>query len=87
IKFFSVFLIIFFVLIGCENNNLNLEEGVTKVEVYNWKDNVLIKTFEDASFIKKIVTKLNNANGKKISDTADVSAPEYKVILEIMKKL
>lgn len=65
---------------GCGNNNLDLE-GATRIEIYDWENKDLIHTIEDASFIKDLVTKLNKANGEKISDTADIAMLPYKVHL------
>ncbi len=71
--------LIFFILLGCQNKSLNLDEDVTKVDVYNWKSEELIKSFEDTAFIESLVNKLNNAKGEKISDTSDIAAPTYKI--------
>lgn len=65
---------------GCGNNNLDLE-GATRIEIYDWENKDLIHTIEDASFIEGLVTKLNKANGEKISDTADIAMLPYKVHL------
>lgn len=59
-------------LTGCENTKLNLE-GVTKIEVYDWQNNELIKTIEDSAFIEVLVAKLNQATGEIMSDTADTT--------------
>ena len=71
--------LIFFILLGCQNKSLNLDEDVTKVDVYNWESEELIKSFEDTAFIESLVNKLNNAKGEKISDTSDIAAPPYKI--------
>ncbi|ART77156.1 hypothetical protein B4U37_14350 [Sutcliffiella horikoshii] len=79
-KMISVLLLITFVTMGCGNNNLDLE-GATRIEIYDWENKDLIHTIEDASFIEGLVTKLNKANGEKISDTADIAMLPYKVHL------
>ncbi|WP_404428613.1 hypothetical protein [Sutcliffiella horikoshii] len=78
IKMISLALLIMFVLIGCVPNKLDLE-GATKIDIYNWENKDLIHTIEDASFIENLVTKLNKANGEKISDTADIAMLPYKI--------
>lgn len=78
IKIISMLLLLSFVLMGCGNNNLDLE-GATKIEVYDWENKDLIHTMEDASSIEDLVTKLNKANGEKIHDTADIAMLPYKV--------
>lgn len=78
IKMISLALLIMFVLMGCVHNKLDLE-GATKIDIYNWENKDLIHTIEDASFIENLVTKLNKANGEKISDTADIAMLPYKV--------
>jgi len=71
--------LLFFILIGCQNKSLNLDEDVTKINVYNWESEELIKSFEDTAFIELLVNKLNNAKAEKISDTSDIAAPPYKI--------
>lgn len=77
-KMISLALLITFVLTGCGNNKLDLE-GATKIEIYNWENKDLIHSIEDATFIEGLVTRLNKANGEKISDTADIAMLPYKV--------
>jgi hypothetical protein len=43
IKLVSIALI-FFILIGCQNNNLNLSDEVTSIDVYEWDNEELIAT-------------------------------------------
>ncbi|WP_226679976.1 hypothetical protein [Sutcliffiella horikoshii] len=78
IKIISMVLLLSFVLMGCGNNNLNLE-GATRIEVYDWENKSLIHTMEDTSSIDDLVTKLNKADGEKISDTADIAMLPYKI--------
>ncbi|MFZ3590109.1 hypothetical protein ACOI1C_12710 [Bacillus sp. DJP31] len=82
IKLILLLFLFSIVLIGCQSNSLNLNEDVTKVEVYNWEDKKQIKSFEDTSLINSLVTKLNKAHGEKMSDTSDIAAPTYKIIFK-----
>ncbi|WNF38885.1 hypothetical protein RJD24_10880 [Bacillaceae bacterium IKA-2] len=81
IKMVYLALLISFVLIGCQNNKLNLE-GITHIEVYNWQSKELLKTIDDASFIENLVTNLNKANGEEISDTADIAILPYEIVFK-----
>lgn len=81
IKIVSLVLLISFVLIGCQNNKLNLE-GITNIEVYNWENKELVKIIDDASFIENLVTELNKANGEEISDTADIAILPYEIVFK-----
>ncbi|WP_226669650.1 hypothetical protein [Metabacillus litoralis] len=79
IKHVSMLFLLIFVMVGCQTNSLNLDEDVTKVEVYNWQNEELIKTFEDTSFIESLINNLNNANVEKMSDTFDIEVPPYQI--------
>lgn len=78
IKIISIVLLLSFVLMGCGNNKLNLE-GATRIEVYDWENIELVDNIEDVTFIENLITKLDKANGEKISDTADIARLPYKV--------
>lgn len=56
-----------------------MNEEITRIEVYTRENKEPIKIFDNASFIEKLMTKLNNATAEKISDTSEIAIPPYKV--------
>ncbi|MDQ0159686.1 DUF5301 domain-containing protein [Alkalibacillus salilacus] len=72
IKLFFVLLLFVFVLIGCQNNNLNLSDDVTSIEVYEWNSEERVATIDDQEFIEELVKKLDNA---RTASTAEMSIP------------
>jgi hypothetical protein len=80
IKTVSVLLLFSFVLIGCQNNNLNLSDDVTSIEVYEWVSDDKIATITDEAFMTELVKFLNKANYDNTSNK-DFRSPDYKVNL------
>jgi hypothetical protein len=80
-KSISVLLLLSFVLIGCQNNNFNLKQNVTNIEVYDWDTKELITTTSDKEFIEELVNKLNNANTGSTANM-DFRSPDYKLLFK-----
>lgn len=79
-KFNAVFVILLFAffLMGCQNQNLNLRDEVTSIQVYEWDGDEVIETIDDKDFIEELVKDLKNA---KTHSTASIdwALPEYKL--------
>ncbi|SFM07086.1 hypothetical protein SAMN04487943_107113 [Gracilibacillus orientalis] len=65
-----------FVLLGCQNNNLNLNQDVTNIGVYERDSDEQIATIDDKEFIEELVNSLDNA---KTGSTANMNfeLPDY----------
>jgi hypothetical protein len=81
IKSISVILLLAVILIGCQNNNLNLSNDVTRIQVYEWDSEKLIATINDKDFIEALIKELDNA---KTHSTANIdwSLPNYKLLFK-----
>ncbi|MYL35658.1 hypothetical protein GLW05_18945 [Pontibacillus yanchengensis] len=77
-KLISVLLLLPFILIGCQNNNLNLSKDVSNIEVYKWNSEELVVTIDDKEFIDELVKELDNA---KTGSTAnmDFESPDFEL--------
>lgn len=80
----SVFILLSFVLIGCQNNNLNTEEQITSIEISYWDKGEKIATFENEAFINKLIKALDNANTSSTANM-DFDTPDYKLIFKNKK--
>jgi hypothetical protein len=76
-----VFLLLFVVFIGCQNNNLNIVENITSVELSYWDSDAIIATFEDKEFINELVKELDNANTSSTANM-DFKSPDYKLLFK-----
>lgn len=81
IKSISIILLLSLILIGCQNNNLNLTDEVTSIEVYEWDDENLIDTIVDKEFIEELVNKLEIARTHSTA-TIDWAGPDYKLLFK-----
>ena len=88
IKLVSVIILFCFILIGCQNddqnlnkNNLNLSADVTSIDVYEWNGEERIETIDDLKFIEELVKELDDA---KTHSTAhiDWALPDYKLLFK-----
>ncbi|SET47505.1 hypothetical protein SAMN05216389_11242 [Oceanobacillus limi] len=82
IKVLSVCLLLSIILIGCQNiNNLNLNEDITHIEVYEWNSEKLMDTIEDQVFIEELTSELDNA---KTHSTANIdwAMPDYQLLFK-----
>ncbi|MYL54940.1 hypothetical protein GLW08_16520 [Pontibacillus yanchengensis] len=77
-KLISVLLLLPFILIGCQNNNLHLSKDVSNIEVYKWNSEELVVTIDDKEFIDELVKELDNA---KTGSTAnmDFESPDFEL--------
>ncbi|WP_076558176.1 hypothetical protein [Salimicrobium flavidum] len=67
------------ILVGCQNDNLNLNhEDVTSIEVYEWDSEKLVASIEDEGFIEELVTELDQA-GTASTANMDFQSPNYEV--------
>jgi hypothetical protein len=76
-----VFLLISVVLIGCQNNNLNIVEDITSIELSYWDSDEIIATFEDKEFINELVKEIDNANTSSTANM-DFKSPDYKLLFK-----
>jgi hypothetical protein len=76
-----VLLLISVVLIGCQNNNLNIDEDITSIEVSYWDNEEIIATFEDKEFINKLIKELDKANTSSTVNM-DFDSPDYRLIFK-----
>lgn len=73
-------------VIGCQkinhlDNNLNLTEDVSSIEVYEWDSNHLHTIIMDTELITELVNKLNRASTYSTADM-DYPLPDYKLIFK-----
>lgn len=78
--FFITSLFISF-LVSCSNNNLQLDEEVSIIEIYEFHSNTLIDTIEDKDFIDELIKQLNKAKTKS-TETLDFELPEYELLFK-----
>ncbi|GGM41342.1 hypothetical protein GCM10011351_29390 [Paraliobacillus quinghaiensis] len=78
IKSLFVVLLLSFILIGCQNNNLNLSEDVSSIEVYEWSSEELMATIDDKEFINELVKELDNAKTGTTSNM-DFESPDFRL--------
>src|SRR5690625_3219718 len=76
---FSIFL--FIILSSCSNNNLDSDEDVTYIEVYNYDEDTLVDTIEDEELIDNLVEKLDKASTHTTA-FMDFELPDYKLIFK-----
>ena len=76
---FSIFL--FIILSSCSNNNLDSDEAVTYIEVYNYDEDTLVDTIEDEELIYNLVEKLDKASTHTTA-FMDFELPDYKLIFK-----
>ncbi|SHG88552.1 hypothetical protein [Ornithinibacillus halophilus] len=81
IKLIFILLLFSFVLIGCQNNNLNLSDDITSIEVYEWGSEELLATIDDKGFIKELVKDLDNARTHSTANL-DWAMPDYKLLFK-----
>ena len=80
-KVISVILLLSLILIGCQNNNLNLTNDVTSIEVYEWDSEKLIDTIDDKEFIEELVKELDNARTHS-TENIDWAMQDYKLLFK-----
>ncbi|GEL77819.1 hypothetical protein [Tenuibacillus multivorans] len=68
-------------LVACQNDNLNLSEEVTQIEVYQWDSGELVSTIQDKEFIEKLVNQLDSARTGSTADM-DFAAPDYRLLFK-----
>lgn len=78
IKLAYVFLLFSFVLIGCQNSNLNLSDDVTSIEVYEWGSDELVATIDEKEFIEELVIELDSARTASTA-SMDFESPDYEL--------
>ncbi|GAA0344405.1 hypothetical protein GCM10008967_38500 [Bacillus carboniphilus] len=85
IKLLPVILFLSLIVMGCQNNsqelqnkNLDLNDEVTSIEVYEWNGEELITTIDDKELIEGLINELDNA---KTHSTAhiDWALPDYEL--------
>jgi len=76
---FSIFL--FIILSSCSNNNLDSDEDVIYIEVYNYDGDTLVDTIEDEKLIDNLVKKLDKASTHTTA-FMDFELPDYKLIFK-----
>lgn len=80
-KLYLIILLSIFMVVGCQNKNLNLNKNVTEIEVVNWETEEHVASIKDEQFIQEIVEGLDNA---KTYSTANMnfSMPDYKLFFK-----
>ncbi|MFS0673582.1 hypothetical protein [Ornithinibacillus sp. 179-J 7C1 HS] len=81
IKLIYILLLFSFVLMGCQNNNLNLSDDVTSIEVYEWDSKEQVATIDDKGFIEELVKDLDNARTHSTANI-DWAMPDYKLLFK-----
>jgi hypothetical protein len=77
-KLVSILLLFSLVLIGCQDNNLNLSKRVTEIEVKTWQTEEFVTSIKDEEFIKELIDKLNKAKTVTTAN-ADMEMPDFKL--------
>src|SRR5699024_5679472 len=80
IFFFSILLVIA-TLTGCSDKNLDLNDDVSSIEMYEYGEDILIDTIEDEEFIKKLVKKLDKATTESTANI-DFELPDYELVFK-----
>jgi|SRR5690625_863750 len=70
--FVSMILFLAITMIGCQKNNLDFSNDVSKIEVFEWESDTMMTTIDDNEVIDELVKKLNRAN---TSTTANMDYP------------
>jgi len=81
---FSI-LLLTIILSSCSNNNLDLDDDVTSIEVYSYDEDTLIDTIVDEDFIENLVKKLDKATTHTTANM-DLDLPDYKLIFKSDEK-
>lgn len=74
----KVGIFLLFVLMGCQSQHLDLESGITEIEVYKWDEEAIVTTIEDQTVITEVVKELNRA-GTSSTASMDLPLPDYKL--------
>ncbi|MCA1010776.1 hypothetical protein [Halobacillus halophilus] len=82
---FITAVLLFFVLAGCQSN-LDLNDRVASIEVYEWDKNRLVATIVDQEFIKTLVNKLDGARTSS-TENMDFEMPDYKLLFKHDKEV
>src|SRR5699024_1143720 len=77
--FFALLLIA--ILASCSNENIDLDEDVSSIEVYQFNEDTLVDTIEDEDFINKLVKKLNKSSTESTADI-DFESPDYDLVFK-----
>lgn len=80
-KFVFIFLFLLLPLAGCLNNNLDLSQEVTSIEVYGWESEELVSVIDDQEIIDKLVRELDSANTHS-TENIDFPMPDYNLLLK-----
>ncbi len=80
-KFVFIFLFLLLPLAGCLNNNLDLSQEVTSIEVYKWDSEELWSVIEDQGIIDKLVRELDSANTHS-TENIDFPMPDYNLLFK-----
>ncbi|WP_407272873.1 hypothetical protein [Radiobacillus sp. PE A8.2] len=67
------------------NSNLEFNERVTSIEVYNHQADELIDTITDTTFIKELMKELDNSRTGLVS-SHDAGSPSYNLVFKSNQK-
>ncbi|MDQ0159601.1 hypothetical protein [Alkalibacillus salilacus] len=73
-----ILLIPFFLIMACGQENLNLNDTVTTIEIREWNQDEVVKTIEDEAFIEDLISELDQAETESTA-TMDYPLPGYEL--------
>ncbi|UTR10363.1 hypothetical protein MM300_21235 [Evansella sp. LMS18] len=86
VKLIFILPFVLLVLAGCLNNNLDLSEEVTSIEVYEWDSEELVAIIDDKEFIDQLLKELDNARTSS-TENMDIPMPDYNLMLKNNEKV
>lgn len=85
VKSLFVFLTISLIIVGCQDNNLQKQENnldltdiITSIEVYDWDSETFKTTIKNKEFIQELVRELDTAKTHS-TELIDWALPDYKL--------
>jgi hypothetical protein len=85
-KLYLIILLSIFMVVGCQNKNLNLNKNITEIEVINWETEEHVLSIKDEQFIQEIVEGLDNAKTYSTANM-DFAMPDYKLFFKNDEKV
>ncbi|SDB81901.1 hypothetical protein SAMN05421734_101149 [Pelagirhabdus alkalitolerans] len=65
-------------LVGCQQNNLNLSDSVTHIDIYDWESAEKVERIDDQTFIEELVETLDRAHTESTANM-DFVSPDYEL--------